>query len=68
MTRHERTKRCQNNMTNTKESKHEQEPKNIEKEKDRLRRQQTIDYINDTFPSHQELGTQLYTTHKKFYL
>ena len=33
MTRHERTKRHQNNMTNTKEIKKEQEPQNIEKEK-----------------------------------
>ena len=57
MKRHERSKRHQDIMTNTKETKQEREPKNIEKEKEQVRRQQVIDDINHTFPSYQELGT-----------
>ena len=67
MKRHERSKRHQDirHYEQDKETKQEPEPKNIEKEKEQVRKQQTIDYINETFSSFIPRTRSISTTHKK---
>ena len=52
MSRHESSKRHKNNLNKT-NNKQTEQPVLSEKEKTRIKHQETIDYLNDVFPSFQ---------------
>jgi hypothetical protein len=52
MLRHERTQRHKNNLNNT-NTKQIEQPVLSDKEKKRIKHQETIDYLDDVFPSFQ---------------